>query len=182
MQTKDPDQQLWQRAQQRDEAAFEQLRQKYSILVNAEIRKRTLYGINHEDLQDMAQVVWIAVWKALPNFNGRSCFSTWLVAITKNAVFNWLRSRKTEKQAVVNVMEEIRSESSTYAGSRFVDVPAIQVAMNRLGPTEREVIRLRYFGQLSDDEVATRLELPLGTIKTRIRAGLGKLKAVMQAA
>ena len=82
MRGQDPDLIPWRRAQQGDEAAFEQLRRKYRPLIGAEIRKR-LSGVGSEDLEDIAQQVWLAVWRALPKFRGDAAFGTWVVSPTR---------------------------------------------------------------------------------------------------
>jgi len=175
----DPDGPFWQRAQQGDERAYDQLRRKYSPLVNAEIRKR-LYDLDDDDLQDLAQSVWTAVWTSLSHFRGDAAFSTWIVGIAKNVAFQSLRRKKTREQAVASLVHDMCSRGD--AEREAVIHVALHEAVKKLAETEREVIHLRYFLQLTDDEVAARLQAPLGTVKSRIRAGLTKLRAMLQSA
>ncbi|MCS6862973.1 MAG: sigma-70 family RNA polymerase sigma factor [Abditibacteriales bacterium] len=176
----DPDRGLWQRAQQGDEGAYDHLRRKYRALVCGEIRKR-LTAVSADDLHDIEQDVWIAVWQGLPNFRGVSTFSTWVVGITKNTIFNWLRRKKMEGEAVAHVAPAADCDAEV-SESRLVSYLAVYEAMKKLLATEREVISMRYFMQLTDEEISQHLQVPLGTVKSRIRAGLEKLRAALQVA
>lgn len=177
---KDPDRGLWQRAQQGDEGAYDSLRRRYRALVCGEIRKR-LAGVNADDLHDIEQDVWIAVWQALPHFRGLSTFSTWVVGIAKNATFNWLRRKKIEGQAFARVAQAVDCGEEV-SESRLVSHLAVHEAIKKLLETEREVIWMRYFMQLTDEEISQHLHVPLGTVKSRIRAGLEKLRVALQVA
>jgi RNA polymerase sigma-70 factor (ECF subfamily) len=179
MQGRDPDQHLWQRAQQRDAGAYDQLRRKYRALVNGSVRK-WFHGASGDDLQDIEQDVWIAVWNALPNFRGDAAFNTWVVGIAKNVTFNYLRRKRTEAQAVAQVAQNPPREG--VREGEMVSHLAVHEEIKNLGDSEREVIHLRYFAQLTDEEIAQKLETPLGTVKSRIRAGLAKLRAALEVA
>ncbi len=177
---KDPDRGLWQRAQQGDEGAYDHLRRKYRALVSGEIRKR-LSAVSADDLHDIEQDVWIAVWHSLPNFRGISTFSTWVVGITKNTTFNWMRRKKMEGQTFTRAAQEVDC-GGEMSESRIVSHLVVHDAMKKLLETEREVISMRYFMQLTDEEISQGLNVPLGTVKSRIRAGLEKLRAALQVA
>lgn len=177
---KDPDRGLWQRAQQGDEGAYDHLRRKYRALVSGEIRKR-LHAVSADDLHDLEQDVWIAVWNSLPHFRGVSTFSTWVVGVTKNTTFNWLRRKKMEGQVFTRVAQAVDCDEDV-SENRIVSHLAVYDAMKKLLPTEREVISMRYFMQLTDEEISQHLDVPLGTVKSRIRAALEKLRAALQVA
>lgn len=178
MRGQDPDPVPRQRAQQGDEAAFEQLRRKYRPLVGAEIRKR-LSGVGGDDLEDIAQGVWLAVWNALPRFRGDAAFGTWVVAITRNVVLEWIRRRTSAEQSLVCALHAIAGDEPAWE-DRFLGSLAVHDAVKQLSPTEREAIHLRYFLQLTDEEIAQKLDAPLGTVKSRLRAALGKLRARLE--
>jgi RNA polymerase sigma-70 factor (ECF subfamily) len=180
MHGRDPDLELWQRAQQRDERAYEQLRRKYRPLVRGELRKR-LYAVNEEDLQDLELGVWLSVWNGLANFRGQATFSTWVAAITKNVAYEWLRHKRAESAVITCVVQDLQSEREEASEREAVAYLAVHEAIKNLAESEREVNHLRYFLQLTDEEVAQRLGLPLGTVKSRLRAGLIKLRAALNA-
>jgi RNA polymerase sigma-70 factor (ECF subfamily) len=179
---RDPDQELWQRAKQGEEGAYEQLRHEHRSLVRGEIRKR-LRHISDDDTDDIDQEVWIAVWLSLPKFRAEATFDTWLAGITKHAVFHWVRHHQVVEQALALLSMDMRPRSSgrnNSAATRISDCLDLSQALEALIASDREVILLRYFWELSDGQVALRLRLPLGTVKSRIRRGLLNLRLAFQ--
>ncbi len=175
----DPDLDIWKRAQQGDENAYRQLRHKYRPLVRGEIRKR-LHTLTEDDLLDIEQDVWLGVWNSLARFRGRSLFSTWLAAIAKNHAYEWLRRKKSEETAIACVVYDSRPERAAGTEDEAILHLAVHEAAQKLGEAEREVNHLRYFLQLTDEEVAQTLSLPPGTVKSRLRAGLKKLRTALE--
>jgi RNA polymerase sigma-70 factor (ECF subfamily) len=172
--SRDPDEYLWRQAQQGDHAAFDKLHHKYRPLVRGEIRKR-LQFLNEEDLQDIDVQIWAATWSALPRFQGISTFCTWLGGIAKNQIFTWLRNKNREKQkeAIAEYSEELTQGSPE---NEVVVTTTLVSALKKLPPPERIALYYRYYEQLKDEEIAQCLKVPLGTIKSRLRAGLIKLR------
>src|SRR4051794_30279212 len=105
MPSTDPDQSIWLRAQRGEQSAYDMLRRKYRPLVRGEVRKR-LHCVGADDLEDLEQNVWVAAWKALPGFRGACLFSTWLAAVSKNVVFEWIRKQRSDREKVEAVTAE----------------------------------------------------------------------------
>ena len=175
----DPDLLLYQRAQQRDQAAFEQLRAKYRRVVLKVIQNRVYQGVCPDDLDDIDQRVWIEVWRSLPNFRASSTFLTWLFSLTGNVVLDWIGRRRREIPTVEAVVYDTRSDDGEQTRQVLRDLTLYE-AIKNLSASEREVICLSYLVQLTNQEISDQLGLPLGTVKSRIRAGLIKLRAHMQ--
>ena len=169
------DRELWRRAQQREEAAFTQLRQQYTAYVRGAIRQN-LRELQADDLEDLEQRVWLAVWNALPGFRGEASFSTWVVGIARYQAFGWIRGRNTEQQAIVRIKQDIETERPLEPIEQTVETLVFRNALENLSPEEQIVIRFRYFQQLTVQEVALRTEIPLGTVKKRLSTALLKLK------
>lgn len=179
MQGIDPDRGLVERAQQGDARAFDHLQSRYRRLVYGALH-RQLSAVHAEDLEDLAQSVWIAVHASLPRFRGDSLFSTWLVGISRNVCLQWIRQRKTEGQTCVEVVEEMVGTHEAGPERQAVGRLTLHLALKSLAESECEVIQLRYFVQLTDQEIAQTLDLPLGTVKSRIRAALMRLRKALQ--
>ena len=172
---RDPDLVLWQRAVQ-DARAFEQLRLKYRILVRSEMRRRVA-TLKEEDLQDLEQLVWIAVNHSLPSFRGQSRFSTWLVGTSKNVLFSWLRQQRTRPACEnLDILFAATNQPDSTQETPIVHAIVLTEAVENLKSNERDVIQLRYQEQLTDEEIARRMEIPLGTVKSLIRSALKKLR------
>src|SRR5882724_9486180 len=84
--------------------AYTQLQEVHRGLVRGELRKRSA-GLADSDIEDLEQEVWLAAWTALPRFRGDSAFATWLVGITKNVFFAWLRRQRRTQLALLSVCE-----------------------------------------------------------------------------
>jgi len=160
-------------ANRRDEALAEILR----------AYRRKVFGLacsfvrNRETAEDVAQEVFIKVWRALPAFDGRASLSTWIYAITRNTSLSTLRSGrrvgKPEDAAAADL------EPPTDPGS--VELAAENAALRRLigqlPDRQRRVVLLFYMQEQSHEEVATMLAMPVGTVKTLLHRARASLAA-----
>jgi RNA polymerase sigma-70 factor (ECF subfamily) len=175
MARKDPDWSLWHLAQKGSVEAFTQLRQFYRGLVRAEIQSRCR-TIGHPEWEEVEQEVWVTVWRALPQFEGRSAFRTWLVGVTKNVLGTSLRRKRSNDLRLLRFHDLAHADQERSEEPNPGDNASVREAVDRLSESERQVITLRYFGHLADAEIAVGLHLPLGTVKGRIRRGLMHLR------
>src|SRR5215475_22024 len=103
MVNRDPDWDIWHSAQAGSEGAYAQLLQAHRCLIRHQLRKRYC-GLSDSDLEEVEQDVWVAVWRSLPSFAGRSTFATWLSGLTRNVFLSWLRRRHRREQALLAFM------------------------------------------------------------------------------
>ncbi|NLG50660.1 MAG: sigma-70 family RNA polymerase sigma factor [Chloroflexi bacterium] len=174
----DPHAELIARCQEGDTLAFANLvAQTQTSVYNL------AYSVLHdrEEAQDMTQEVYLKVWRALPSFRGESKFSSWLYRITINACLN--RRRQLRKDLVVVDHEDAIEGLAAHRGDPVKEALTkernewIWAAVDRLAEKYRLVITLFYQEQLSYQEIAEMLSLPLGTIKAhlnRAREALAK--------
>ncbi len=124
---------------------------------------------NREEAQDMTQEVYLRVWRTLPSFRGDSKFTSWLYRITVNACLN--RRRQLRKQLYVVDSDDIMEHLIASRGDPVAIAIAnerhalVWGAVDRLPEKYRLVITLFYQEQLSYQEIADILSLPLGTVK-----------------
>jgi len=161
-----------------DATAFESLFHKYEKLVF-----RTAYLITGDDdeAMDILQEVFVSVWKWRHTFNPRKGkVTTWLHRITVNQC-----SRKhRKKQPVFLSLEEIEEKGFQLEASEFPDEVMItreeykrlMEALNSLDAKHRSVLVMRYFNELSYDEIAQVIDIPLGTVKSRLNQALKSLR------
>ena len=133
---------------------------------------------------------FLQVWGNAGKFDAaRGSVGSWLIVIARGRALDRLRTqrRRAESQEQVAAVDE---EGLVLAVGRFGDVPdeAVQTSelrdivrrsLDELPPPQRRVIELAYFDGLSQSEIAARLGEPLGTIKTRARAALEKLRVAL---
>lgn len=159
-------------AAHRDGDAFEVLYQRYARAVFAVVR-RSLGDRGRSE--DTVQEAFASVWRAARSFRReRGSAAAWLFAISRNAAADALRARTPVTLA------EMPDQADPTAGPQertaaSLEAFTVHAAVDALPEREREVIELAYFGGLSQSEVAERLSLPLGTVKTRTRSGLAHL-------
>jgi RNA polymerase sigma-70 factor (ECF subfamily) len=168
--------------QERSRRALEVLYERYSA--------RAL-GLAYKILRDgdLAEEVVVdafwRVWRRADQFQfGRGSFAAWLYGIVRHLAIDELRRR--ESRPLPGADEELESASAADA-TRETDVSdvvarrlladSVQSALRALPATQREVIHLAYFEGLTRKEISNRLGQPLGTIHTRARLGLDKLRS-----
>jgi len=163
---------LLKRAQDGDPASMERL---------IELYQDTIYSMalsftkNPHEAEDLAQEAWIRILRGLPKFRRDSKFSTWLYRVTMNTFLNANRANRRE-QEVLGEMEESSLQTDQQA-VRVETALDVQGAVRELSTDFRSVVLLRYVADLSYKEIASVLELPLGTVQSRLKRGLEKLGA-----
>lgn len=159
-------------ARSRDEAAFEELYRRYSRAIYGVVRK--MLG-DHARSEDVVQEAFTNVWRAARGYRReRGAATGWLFAIARNAAADAHRARTVQPGGDppdVADPEPLPDEQVGAAQDAF----RLHTAVDALPEREREVIALAYFDGLSQSEVAERLDIPLGTVKTRTRSGLSRL-------
>lgn len=123
-----------------------------------------------EDALDVMQEVFLSAMRALPHFRAEARFSTWLHRVTVNASLDLLRKRTRRPTEPLDAQAERESEDVGPEARAVVSARAVEVhaALQRLDPEQRAVIVLHDLEDLDYREVAAVLEIPLGTVKSRI--------------
>lgn len=169
-----------------DSNALEQLYDRYSSVVYR-VALRMLK--NRELAEEVVQEVFWRVWRRSASFtNERGRVTQWLFGIAHNLCIDELRRMRVRPAPVY---EDVEHPVIQQLIDDQTDVPAmvwtteqrrvIIEAMSELPEAQRQAIALAYFGGLSHQEIATKLNRPLGTIKTRVRLGLHKLGSLLVA-
>lgn len=169
--------QLMERVRARDADAFEALYDLYHRLV---------YGVAARMLgdatsaEDVTQAVFLKVWSSPDSFRSGN-FAAWIVRVTRNRALDVLRARSSHQESELpdSMPETIAIEDVAFAK---IDAELIRGALGMLPTEQREPIELGFFGGVTHEEIARRTGIPLGTIKTRIRAGLRKLRVALDGA
>ncbi|HWQ27490.1 MAG TPA: sigma-70 family RNA polymerase sigma factor, partial [Dehalococcoidia bacterium] len=164
------DEDLAARVTRGDAGAFEALFDRYGDLVYS-VAYRVLE--DRHAAEDIAQEVFLKFWRRPSLFDpGRGRFATWLISVTRNRAIDErrIRQRVGRDDRGGAIEAEAPSPGADDPGRLAVLVrerEAVREALNGLPPEQRLAIELAYFGGLTQSEVAERLSLPLGTVKTR---------------
>lgn len=173
----------------KDEDALVRLYDKY---------QRSIYSIlvrivrDEEEAQELLQDVFLQVWEKAALFDKeRGNFDTWLFTLAHNKAINTMRSRlfKKRKQEdrswendLADLITPATTETRTPLAERIEedDRRVMLGALQKIPQEQREAIALAYYEGLSQSEIAEELGIPLGTIKTRMRQGMIKLRSLVE--
>ena len=141
---------------------------------------------NQSQAEEIAQDVLMTVWKRGVTYKrDRGPFSAWLMSIAHNRCIDELRKRRRRARLPTFDIDDLRSEPSgnpdevSDAVFNTLDHESIMEALNHLPPQQKQVIVMAYFQGLTQSEISTVLSTPLGTVKTRMRLGLHKMRGLL---
>lgn len=167
-----------QRCLQGDQLAWDQIvRQHWRKVFNVAYK----FVGRHEEAEDLAQDIFLKVFRSLDTFDRRANFQTWLISVSRNLCIDHYRSVRKERAAInedVNASELSPAASDVGPVARLEQrdrVRLLRQALAMLPPTLRSAVLLRDIQELSYQEIATRLRLPEGTVKSRINRGRTEL-------
>jgi RNA polymerase sigma-70 factor (ECF subfamily) len=160
-----------------DEAALAELYDRYG---------RVAYGLavrvlRDETLaEDAVQEGFLAVWRSSPRFVAeRAKASTWILTLVhRRAVDLVRRSERRKAEPLESAPPELEGSTEELVWLRF-ERERVQTALKQLPDQQREALELAYYGGFSQTELAERLGQPLGTIKSRMFAGLSRLRELL---
>jgi RNA polymerase sigma-70 factor (ECF subfamily) len=164
--------------QQRSEKAFSYLYDNYS---------GALYGaINSivpdtETASDVLQEVFTNIWKKIDSYDpAKGRLFTWMLNVARNAAIDKIRSRSFRDSAKNQPLpENVDKDIQSPANPAIVDV-GLKKLVNSLKQEQRILIELSYFQGFTHEEIARSLDIPLGTVKTRIRTALLQLRTLIK--
>ncbi len=167
---------LIRRVARRDADAFELLYQRYA---------RPVFGLALRRLgdrmraEDAVQETFAAIWRSAKTYRPeRGAGAPWLYTVARNAIVDRSRNR-TELPAEVPDTATVEPGPPERAETSYV-AWRVHRALEELSGNERDVIELAYYAELSQSEIADFLGIPLGTVKTRTRAGLSRLSDLLE--
>lgn len=171
---------LIRRSQAGDEEAFAALFHKYKNLVY-----KTAYLMlgNADEAEDALQEVFVQMYESLSTFQpSKGAFTTWLHRITVNHCLNRRRKRRLFTLSLDEVSPTSLAGHSPSPESRLAEEETVQQALNRLSEKQRTVAILRYHWELSYAEIAQILDVPVGTVKSRLNLALKTLRKELETA
>jgi RNA polymerase sigma-70 factor (ECF subfamily) len=175
------DAELLVQVQQRDEHALGLLYDRYGRLIYTIALHITGDRLVAEEVM---QDVFYAVWQSAGSFQLERSARAWVIGITRHRAIDATRTRQyraRSRETTFNLMETVQGQGAPDEQilANVSEYPVRQ-ALAGLSEAERQVIAFAYYGGLTRTEIANRLQLPLGTIKSRLRGALMKLHAALE--
>lgn len=141
---------------------------------------------NQSLAEEVVQDVFMTIWTRAETYRTeRGPFSAWLLSVTHNRCIDELRKRRRRARLPTVDIEELRAHPSsasddvTHSVLAKLDGHSVMEAMKQLPPAQKQVIVMAYFQGLTQSEISEALGTPLGTVKTRMRLGLLKMRDLL---
>jgi RNA polymerase sigma factor (sigma-70 family) len=177
LQTSYSEQELVALLQQRNEKAFSYLYDNYS---------GALYGIvngivtDKEAANDVLQNVFINIWRKIESYDAsKGRLFTWMLNVARNAAIDELRSKGYRDSQKNNSLETGAEIPGAVTGPAIDDV-GLKKVLTKLKGELRVLVDMSYFQGFTHEEISKALNIPLGTVKTRIRSALTQLRTMIQ--
>jgi len=162
-----------------DRQAFSDFYDRYASLAFSLIRRILVQPAEADEV--LQEVFWQAWQEARSYDEGRGSPEAWLLNRARSRAIDKLRSIRRRRETFVAPLDErtaaARPDATSNPGKQAADQQQVETALALLTDAQRQVIELAFYEGLTQSEIALRLGEPLGTIKTRMRLGLERLRA-----
>ncbi len=127
------------------------------------------------EAEDVVQEVFVQIWRQVERFDAqRGSPQAWVCTIARSRALDRLRRRSARRE------DSDENAPASAEAPRHAEAVAVRSALGELPHDQREALELAYYEGLSQSEIAARLGIPLGTIKTRIRSGMQRLRTRLE--
>jgi RNA polymerase sigma-70 factor (ECF subfamily) len=157
--------------------AFNYLYKQYSGALYSVIYK--LIG-DEQTCQDVLQEVFVKIWNNIGQYNAqKGRLYTWMLNIARNSAIDKLRSKGEIMKAKIHTGENVVNSLEQRASSeQSTDTIGLRKMVNDLQPEYAEIVQLAYFNGYTTEEISKTLNIPSGTVKTRMRRAMGQLRTI----
>ena len=159
-----------------DESALEDAYTTYGPSLLAYLRRY----VGPDEAEDVLQRTFLDVWRCADRYDPNQRFASWLFTIAHRRAVDSLRGRR-HPVVDVEAARGLVGEDGRETAERYADAAEVRAALDALPEHERRVLELAYYGDLTQREIAARLDVPLGTVKARAARGTRRLATLLRA-
>lgn len=160
----------------KDQAGFTYLYNNYS---------KALYGViativpNGDDAQDILQTTFVKIWKNFEAYDpGKGRLYTWMLNLARNAAIDFTRTTAARVGSKIQGLDHnVYELNKQHQQKADYDHIGLQSVVNNLDESHRDIIQLAYYEGYTQEEIAKKLNMPLGTVKTRVRQAISHLRS-----
>lgn len=131
--------------------------------------------------EDLLQEVFVKIWQNAASYQAdKASAYTWMLNIARNHSIDYLRSKRfTQSSKTKGVDDYVHLEGSVGSNQTLVDAIGIEKPLQKLPEEQRKIVMMTYYGGYTQEEISEALSVPLGTVKSRLRLALKKLRELM---
>lgn len=160
------------------EWALEEAFRRWGSLIHTVAQRAT--GSAH-DADDVAQAVFVSAWRGRHRYSPDRALPAWLLGITKRRIADHWESRSREQRKIEAVGTASESNPMAEEGlEKVVDRVLVADELSRLDQPQRQIMQLAFSGDLTHQQIADELSMPLGTVKSHIRRSLIRLRSRLE--
>ena len=166
-------------ASARDKEAFSEVFSYFAPRVKSYLLR---FNISSEHAEDLAQEIMVTLWRKAGQYDpAKAALSTWIFRIARNRFIDHSRKQKyPQVNADEHLSRLVAPEETDRPLERQQTSAQVRAALSTLKPEQRAAIELSFVEELSHAEIATRLSLPLGTVKSRIRLAFKAMRTTLE--
>ena len=130
--------------------------------------------------EDAVQEAFLTVWRSAPSYHPeRGAPSTWILTIVHRRAVDIVRRQQRRRARDVEELEEPAGDSTDETALVWAEGARVRRALGQVDPSQRRVLELAYYSGLTLSEIAVELDLPLGTVKSRLHGALSRLRSLL---
>ncbi|KGE16023.1 RNA polymerase sigma factor [Sphingobacterium deserti] len=166
----------------RDQRAFNYLYDNYSGALYGVVIRIVLHK-NYAD--EVIQDIFVKIWNHVELFNEeKGRLYTWMINIARNTSIDYIKSKRVQNEQKNQSLPDVVNSSETHRYADMdqmtkVDFIGMSSVLGKLKPDWKRLIEMAYYEGYTQQEISEQLEMPLGTVKTRIRAALLQLRGIL---
>ncbi|MCY1158685.1 MAG: sigma-70 family polymerase sigma factor [Citricoccus sp.] len=134
---------------------------------------------NRQDAEDATQQVFTRAWRSRQAYDPTRPLGGWLTGITRRVVADTFAARDRQRQ-LVDATSGQQQRQDRQLSEQVVDRVLVHEALEKLGPPQDEILRMAFVQDLPQGQIAERLGMPLGTVKSHVHRGLARLRAALE--